>query len=126
MSLARSIGTGGPTTSSARVILRRNITVVAAAVDQTQPIQVIGLSRVFFWVLQTAGANPATLDFQFSVASETPGPQEEWLVLDSTIGPALTVPAFWNFTVPARATRLQVTAPAGNDVTLQLVIGAVT
>jgi hypothetical protein len=113
---------------SAEVVVRRTLVLAADAAAVGETLEVWGMPRLSFWMLQTVGVLGATAIAQFGVTTVAGGliPILEWLPLNAggVIPPGGLTPLLWNFNFPARYIRLQITRPAGQATTVQYVIGA--
>lgn len=121
---------GGQPVTGAVVQWRQQLALAGGAVGTSAPINVLGMSRVVYWIRQTVGAVGATVEYQFSVSDAvgilTPVP--EWLPTVAPfvlIPPPASTPTLNDYALPAKFLRIQVTAPVGQATTVDLVIGGV-
>ena len=117
---------GGVTVTSSSLSTQRELSFNANA--QSEELYVESLPNLVFWVMQTAGAAPATIIPQFSIVNITGGagvPVPEFLPLTAPIVlPALNVPLLLYFRLPCNRIRIDFTPPGGQATTVDYVISA--
>lgn len=116
---------GGVTVTSSTLSTQRDLTF--NAVDQSEQLYVESLPNLVFWVMQTAGAAPATIIPEFSILNITGAvsPVPQFLPLTApTVLPALNVPLLLYFRLPCNRIRLNFTPPVGQNTTVTYIISA--
>lgn len=116
---------GGVTVTSSTLSTQRVL--AFNGVVQSEQLYVESLPNLVFWVMQTVGANPATIIPEFSImhinAAVTPVPQFLPLAAPQVL-PALNVPVLLYFRLPCNRIRLNFTPPAGQATTVTYVLSA--
>lgn len=116
---------GGVTVTSSTLSTQRDLTFNANT--QSEELYVESLPNLVFWVMQTAGAAPATIIPQFSILNVTgvTVPVPQFLPLTApTVLPALNVPILLYFRLPCNRIRIDFTPPAGQNTTVTYVLSA--
>lgn len=101
----------------------------AGGTVETEPLLVNQLPNLYFYIIQSAGANPSQVIPQMSVRRTSVGggaaPSPEFIDLAAPIiTAALTVPLVLTYQFPANLIRLKFIAPAGQTTEFKLILGA--
>lgn len=102
---------------------------VGGATITTDPLFVNQLPNLYFYIIQTAGANPSQVIPQMSVRRTSAGggvkPEPEFIDLSAPlVTAALSVPLILSYSFPANLIRLRFIAPAGQTTSYKLIMGA--
>jgi len=101
----------------------------AGGTVETEPLLVNQLPNLYFYIIQTVGANPSEVIPQMSVRRSSAGggplPEPEFIDLSAPIATAaLSVPLILSYQFPCNLIRLRFIAPAGQSTEFKLILGA--
>lgn len=97
---------------------------VGGATLTSEPIQVVGLPRLYLWMRQSVGAVGASVQVQFSVTAV--GGVLTWLPLAApfVVAGAGGPPLLLDYSLPANFLRVRVTSPAAQPTRTQVYLAA--
>lgn len=119
MSFSNDNGAGSHAVSSAYVTKDYEMTIGTDPIRSSIPLLTGGMPRVFFYLLQTAGAVGSEVIPEFATQQDDEGDMK-WLPLASPVITPLNVPIILSYNLPTKFIRVSVTRPSGQATTMQI------